>query len=76
LFDGQYKWTCLKIELSMAGRYAADKQAVLERVKHMSALSTGVVVKVEHSVRAGIDLIPRASNFASRVYFSAPSMRL
>lgn len=46
----------LKVELSMAGRYGADKQIVLEQMQHMSATARGAVVKLERRATGGVDV--------------------
>jgi hypothetical protein len=46
----------LKIELSVDGQYAADKQTVLEQMQNMSATSRGVAVNLERSVAGGVDI--------------------
>ena len=46
----------LKVELSVAGRYAADKQIVLEQMQHMSATARGAAVKLERSATGGVDI--------------------
>ena len=46
----------LKIERSIDGRYASDKQTVLDQMQHMATNSHGTVVKLERHVERGIDI--------------------
>lgn len=46
----------LKIEVSMPGRYATDKQTILEQMQHVADTVRPMPAKLERSVREGIDI--------------------
>ena len=52
----------LKVERSVPGQYAADKQAVLDQMRHMVKRAPGNAARLEHHTDNGIDIAALNNN--------------